>query len=68
MHVSGIISVNVRAGRLRCFQSYSPNGETEECETGTEPWIHEETERLSGNRLHLEDKRMQRERERGSGE
>lgn len=35
----------------------------EECETGTEPWIQEETEQLSGNRLHLEDKRMQRERE-----
>lgn len=33
----------------------------EECETGAEPWIQEEAERLSGNRLHLEDKRMQRE-------
>lgn len=42
----------------------------EECETGPEPWIQEGSERLSGNRLHLEDKRMQRERERerGSGE
>lgn len=35
----------------------------EECETGTKPWIREGTERLSANRLHLEDKRMQRERE-----
>lgn len=50
------ISVNVRAGRRR-----SDADARGECETGTEPWIQVETERLSGNRLHLEDKRMQRE-------
>lgn len=36
----------------------------EDCETGTEPWMQEGTERHCGNRAHLEDERMQRERER----
>lgn len=56
------ISVNVRAGRGGTRRA-TARCRGEERETGTEPWTQEETERLSGNRLHLEDKRMQRERE-----
>lgn len=75
--VSCFISVNVRAAGLQelVFTSKREDADADikkgrvererECGTGTERRTQEENGRLFGNKLHLEEKRMRREKASG---